>query len=139
MSVIDTLIFDRVQADLNNDTDKAFYDHIDLNRVGEAQAYVRDRFAEIGYYASITPKTDWTSTAEPTNADLASYLQNLRVLRTILNIIPTTPAVPDDVRYMNIEEANNIERLLDLLDTRITRIKQLWFYSGELYSGEVTS
>ena len=58
MSVIDTLIFDRKQSDIANDTDKAYISYTDLNRVEEAITYLKQLLANYGYN-STTQEKKW--------------------------------------------------------------------------------
>ena len=48
-----------------------------------------------------------------------------------------TPDVPADMESFTYQEANNIEKILLDIDTLLTGIEQSWFYSGDVYSGEV--
>ena len=47
-----------------------------------------------------------------------------------------TPETPETMRALNYVKANNIERILQDLDTLITNMEQAWFFSGALYAGE---
>ena len=40
------------------------------------------------------------------------------------------------MRALDYVKANNIERILQDLDTLITNMEQAWFFSGDLYAGE---
>ena len=59
MSIMDTLITDRTQADVDARNEKGTYNASDLNRVGAAMNYVADRLRAAGYDPHISPKTDW--------------------------------------------------------------------------------
>lgn len=49
MSIMDTLITDRTQADADAMNEKGTYTAIDLNRVGDAMEYLHDLFESYGY------------------------------------------------------------------------------------------
>lgn len=153
------LITDRTQADVNRvvalskkissgtateqesrewrDTLKGAYNASDLNRVGAAVEYVAGRLNGYGYTVKVNPRKDWQDTDIPTREDMTIYLANVAELRSALAILSTTPPVPDDMVNLTWQEANAIEQILVDVDDLLTRMSQAWFYSGELYAGEV--
>ena len=136
MSIMDTLITDRTQADADARNDKGTYNASDLNRVGAAMNYVADRLRAAGYDPHISPKTDWKETDYPTPQTMERYLGDLEELRGQFSVMQITPTVPKDMVNLTYREANDIERILEDVDTLITNIMAGWFYSGELYAGE---
>lgn len=117
---------------------KGAYNASDLNRVESAVQYVLDRFRANGYddlYPVI--KTDWVITEFMNVSETERYLQNIRDLRSQFVQPDGTPEVPDDMDNFTFEEANDIERILVIIDEYITKIEQAFFYSGELYGGEI--
>lgn len=117
---------------------KGAYNASDLNRVESAVQYVLDRFRANGYddlYPVI--KTDWVITEFMNVSETERYLQNIRDLRRQFVQPDGTPEVPDDMDNFTFEEANDIERILVIIDEYITKIEQAFFYSGELYGGEI--
>ena len=137
MSIMDTLITDRTQADVDARNDKGTYNASDLNRVGAAMNYVADRLRAAGYDPHISPKTDWMDGEWVTPADEAIYLGDLEELRKQFALYETTPEVPPDLEKLNYIEANSIEQILVDIDALLTNIAAGWLYSGEIYSGEV--
>lgn len=161
MSVISTLIFDRTYADFarwlelrnkgyENMTAaeraewdaanmKGAYNASDLNRVGEALNYLRDRLAAASYLPSsiFTAKTDWTMADIPTASDLRNYLRYVSTIREAMAHFKTTPAVPEYTGGLDYQEANNIEKILFDVDQLITNMLAARYYCGELYGGEV--
>ena len=137
MSIIDTLVTDRTQADVNAGNAKGTYKASDLNRVGAAMNYVADRLREQGYDPHINPKTDWKDGEWVTPADQAVYLGDLAELRKQFTMMASTQEVPPDLEKLNYIEANSIEQILVDIDTLLTNIAAGWLYSGEIYSGEV--
>lgn len=151
---------------------KGGYNHTDLNRVGTAVSYLGGRFTDLithlfeyrGTYGvaddplfhvpytaadvSIDPKTDWIRGDQVWLDQAARYIADLSVLRGLIPLPEETPAVPPDVIDLTIDEANDIEHLLDIMDDEITALTALmekwirdtasaWFYSDDLLSGEV--
>ena len=122
-------------AEWNSDL-KGFYNASDLNRVGNAMNYVANRFTESEYHPVISPKIDWTESDIPREADMAHYLADLSTLRGVLEVMPTTPEVPEDMDGLTYQEANNIEQILLDIDRLLTNIFATWVYSGDVFSGE---
>lgn len=132
-----SLITDRTRADVENKTNKGFYNASDLNRVGAAVQYVAERFAAQGYAVAVSPKTDWLASDIPTSSELETYRQNIATLRALLAVMPTTPEAPDSMAGLTYTEANSIEQILLDLDTLLTNAALAWYQSGEIYAGEV--
>ena len=158
MSVIDTLVTDRIEADVSRHrelTDKGWaemttaeksewmagmkgaYNASDLNRVASAMSYLSQRFASAGYSVPISSPTDWANGDIPTKGDLDTYLDDLRRIRAALAVMDTTPAAPESMDYLTWAKANDIEKILVDVDDALGRLLLSPFYSGEIYSGEV--
>lgn len=158
MSIIDALITDRTAADVRRWEElnaKAFpdmtadertewlagmkgsYNASDLNRVGEAIAYIVGRLNAAGHNISMSPKTDWAREDIPTPDQMVSYLWRVQKVRSALAVYPMTPAVPADMEGLTHTEANDIEKILVDVDQLITNMIAAYYYSGELYGGEV--
>lgn len=153
------LITDRVQADVDRVTAlagrvsagtataaeqtewssdlKGAYNASDLNRVGAAVAYVAGRLKGYGYVVSVSPRQDWQVTDIPTPESMTAYLADVAALRAVLTVAADTPAVPEDMERLTWKEANDIEQILVDVDELLTRMAAAWFYSGDLYAGEV--
>ena len=160
MSIVDTLIYNRTEEERNalealyakvkagNATDeemailadpahKGAYNYTDLNRVGEAILYVADRLKATGNDIMVSPKTDWTREDIPSPAQMGHYLEQIQIIRDALAVYQTTPAVPADMEGLTHNEANDIEKILLDVDELITNMIAAYYYSGELYGGEV--
>ena len=137
MSIIDTLITDRTLSDVSNGTNKGSYNASDLNRVGEAMLYVADRLRSAGYAVEVNPRVDWTDEEWVAPAAASKMLDDLSVIRKQFAHVSGTPAVPADMNGFTYGDANAIERILEAADNLLTNIMTAWFYSGEVYSGEV--
>lgn len=116
---------------------KGSYNATDLNRVGNAVAYVAGRLEDAGYAPDVSPKIDWTIPDIPTKSQMETYLENVRALRSAFTVPDSVPQVPEDMEGLTWQEANDIERILLALDTLITNMENAWFYSNEVACGEV--
>ena len=130
------LITDRTRADVENETDKGFYNASDLNRVGAAVEYIAGRFTALGYACPVTVKKDWLTSDAPTASQLETYRQNIVTLRSRIAVMASTPETPASMAGLDYVKANNIEQILLDLDALITNITKSWYFSGELYAGE---
>lgn len=116
---------------------KGAYNASDLNRVGAAVAYVAGRLTGYGYVVSVSPRQDWQVADIPTQESMTAYLADVAALRAALTVAASTPEVPEDMERLTWQEANDIEQILLDVDELLTRMAAAWFYSGELYAGEV--
>ena len=137
MSVIDTLITDRTQEDVDERTTKGHYNASDLNRVAQAMNYIANIFNQRGYHVSIFAKTDWTITDIPTQSQMQQYIANIDTLRSAISVFPSTPITPSDMAGFSWQEANDIESILRDLNDLLTNMALSWYYSGDLFAGEV--
>ncbi len=176
-TVIDTLVFNRTQADVDrvfilknkiltggltalSDEEKTeymagmkgAYNYQDMNRVGQAVAYIANRMTSIPneldayraekgvaddpiYHVPYNPssvvvsaKTNWAMGDIPTQSQVSTYLQNLTVLRRQLTLPEDTPEVPTSLNSLTFQIANDIERLLFVIYTTLVDV------TNELYS-----
>lgn len=116
---------------------KGAYNASDLNRVGAAVAYVAGRLNGYGYAVTVNPKQDWTGSDIPTAGQMAAYLRDVDTLRGAIAVMNSTPPTPDSASGLTWREANDIEKILLDVDELLTRMAAAWFYSGDLYAGEV--
>ena len=79
----------------------------------------------------------WFEDDIPTSGMMAQYITNLSELRGQFVQAETTPSVPPKMNELTWEEANNIEKILEDVDALLTNISAAWFFSGDLFSGEV--
>lgn len=118
---------------------KGAYNYTDLNRVGAALNYVRDRLADYTYLPrnAFTARVDWTASEIPTRDELTKYLGYVSTVRGAFSRLPTTPAVPADAVRLNYREANDIEQIIFDVDLLLSNMVSAWYFSGDLYSGEL--
>ena len=106
----------------------------DLNRVGAACDYVAARIRERGYCVTVEPRTNWTKEDIPTPSDMTAYLGNIKAIRNVFTV--ETPELPESMEYLKWDKANDLERVLELVDAAITRLTQSLWYAGEICAGE---
>ena len=123
-------------AEWNTDL-KGSYNASDLNRVGNAMLYLAERMNACGYSVTVSPKPDFAEGYAPKESEMDQYLADLSMLRGVLPLPESTPEVPDDMKELTYIEANNIEQILFDMDRLLTNMSMAWFYSGDLYSGEI--
>lgn len=131
------LITDRTQQDVTNGTEKGSYNASDLNRVGAAIVYLRDRLNENGYFVNILPKTDWLESDVPTDTSMDFYLECIGTIRGVLPLPSDTPEVPETMLNLTYTTANNIGKILEAVDDVLTKSITFLYYSGDICSGEV--
>ena len=116
---------------------KGSYNYTDLNRVEEAVAYVAGRLKEYGYLPSLPDTRTWSVGDIPNASDFARYLGNVAALRRAIVVWKSTPKAPDSIDRFAITEANALEQILVDLNQLLNNMADTWFYSGDLYLGEV--
>lgn len=94
------------------------------------------------------PHTTWLEGDYPLPELMERYLANVAALRALLPLPADTPTVPPDMDSLTYQEANDIERILLAVDealeeteaallTLIDNTAAAFWYSGELYAGEI--
>lgn len=131
MSVIDTLIFDRTQYDITNDTDKAYIDYNDLNRVEEAVKYLSDILFKYNYINRVNIKT-WSIDEFRKQEDCERIKENFNILKEAYFYKFETP----DFKWEDIEEANEIERILYNTHLIIKGMEESFIHSGVAQCGQ---
>lgn len=83
------------------------------------------------------PMYEWVADEIPSSESLQAYISNLQSLKRALSLPASTSTLPSDLNTLTISQANNIEKFLLEVEQWLENIKASWFYSGELFSGEV--
>lgn len=109
------------------------YGPSDLNRVGEAVAYLADWFQRDGYALDVRPKTDWTKEDFQRRSQMDRYLSDVRSVRD--ELAGDTP-LPDSMIKLDWRGANHIEEALLEAQSGLMRMEQNYIYAGEGFSGE---
>jgi hypothetical protein len=79
----------------------------------------------------------WYERDTPTSRQMETYRKNIAALRRQITVMQSTPETPETIRRLDYIRANNIEQILVDLDRLLTNIEKTWYFSGELYAGEV--
>ena len=137
MSIMDTLLTDRTKADVDAGNAKGAYNASGLNRVGETVAYVAGRLMECGTSVNVSPRQDWSESDIPTASQLERYRSDVAALRAAMVAMTTTPRAPATMTGLTCGGANALEKILEDTDVLITNLKAAWFFSGDLFAGEV--
>ena len=116
---------------------KGAYNYVDMNRVESAVDFLASRLLEVDHYVRPEVKTTWTAKDHPTKTDIDRYFGNVALLRSILPMYATTPKAPTTQKKMDYLVANDIEHILSDVDRRINGIKQSWYYTGDVFTGEM--
>lgn len=116
---------------------KGAYNFTDLNRVEEAVQFLAEKLRDRGYRVDISEAKVWTMSSLPTLADMNRYLDNVRVIRSAFATLGTTPQVPTSASGLTYKEANDIEQIIFDVNKLLDNMMSVWFFSGDLYSGEV--
>ena len=116
---------------------KGAYNATDLNRVESAVAYLVERLKIIGYYLNLDTKTLWSVSEWLTTKDSIRYLGNVQAIKDCVAATEDMPEVPESLDQLDYNKANDIEKILMLVNDIITNVTKAWFYSNDLYSGEV--
>lgn len=133
------LVYDRTQTDVLLGTDKGRYGAADLNRVEQAVGQLCGLAAMLDLDCALQLKTDWalprvfSPETWPTRKQMARYLMNVQYLCDTMALAAKLPTTMERLTW---ENANEIERALQLVFNRIQGILQAFRFSGELYAGE---
>lgn len=130
------LITDRTAEDVSEGRAKGRYNALDFIRVGEAVAYLEERFSTVGISVPVSPKLDWQIDDIPTQAQALHYLEDIEALRGKLLEYRETVSAPDSLTSLTWGQANDIETIL--MDTeKLIRdiILSYRYYSGRVISG----
>ncbi len=105
---LDALIFDRVAADVQQMTDKAYIDYRDLNRIESAIKWVSYVLNRYGYPNKTENKLDWRPEDQRTETEMGRLRNNLSAIRAAYYTPPSTPQTPEKITYTSINHAKCI-------------------------------
>lgn len=125
-----------------NATDRAWYTDTvcrgaynaeDMNRVNRAMDYLVGRVIARGYNPSYHSQgITWTMRDIPNPGQTAAYLGNVESFKALL---PDLPPVPDNMDDFIPEEANNIEKILVMVEDLTDKLSTTAWFAGELMAG----
>lgn len=151
---------------------KGAYNFTDLQRVSRSVDFLAERFVTLishlvesrachgvasdGLFAVpyseddvvVNPYLAWSRSTVVKDSNMKQYLADLRLLRELLTLPTDAPRVPPDMADLTIDEANDIEKLLFMVDVEISHTTDYkdklirdtadaWCFSGDLLSAEV--
>lgn len=145
-AVIDSLIYDRTQADVDyavslmqngvhtEESLRGAYNATDRNRVGSTINYVSELMREIGMSeAQLYVKSDWDIYGIIRKEDNDAVLSALRLLKIWLSEFEIGE-VPDSLDGLTFQKANDIERILYNIFGIYLRLTEL--HAGDGYTSE---
>lgn len=139
MNILENLIFDRVQADVDAMTKKAYVDYNDLNRVEGAVKWVSYVLNRYGYKNVTVNKLNWTMDDFRTENEMLRLKKNLDAIRAAYYTPPSTPLTPERITYTSIYQANAIEQIIydigALIDKSFPGLQHLSFRLGDKVIG----
>ena len=127
------LVFDRTQADLDNDTWKGQYNPSDLNRVESWCKYLADSLSDYGYSITITTKTNWTQLNKRYATEMERVRSNIRKIMTGYHYLTN---IEPNAEFFNFTKANNWEKILDEINMLMISMKQYFVYSNVANAGQ---
>lgn len=127
------LIFDRTQADVDNDTWKGQYNISDLNRVETWCGYLAEQLNNYGYAITITTKTDWTQLDKRKANEMERIRSNIKKIMTGYHYLT---AIEPNADFFNYVKANNWEKILYEIYRLIGGMGNYFVYSGVANAGQ---
>lgn len=136
MSILDSLVTNRTSSDVAAKNSNGTYNYTDLNRVNEAVDYIAEMLRSYGYAVNIESAKTWAENDIPFASEMNVYISRVRGI-AVIDFSSSPPALPPDMDRLTYSSANNIEEFLKQLGTIAEKIPLTWYYSGEVYGGEV--
>ena len=117
---------------------KGRYSHTDMNRVENAMLEISRNLRSLGYdVPSLFLKTNWTVRSIPTREDFDRCFGNVETLRGVLPLPATTPETPTTESRWNYIAANDLEKILEVIDEMTQKLVSARYYAGDIYAGEI--
>ena len=130
---MEDLIYDRSESDIVNDTVKGQYNYTDFNRIESWCKYIADTLNNNGYLIMIVTKTDWNMNSYHTYSDLERIRKNIETLKKAFFCYTK---VPENLKKMTYQKANELERVIYELDYFIKCMENNFVYSGVCGAGQ---
>lgn len=125
---LDPLITDRTAQDVSAGTEKGFYNVSDVQRVNSYIEYLSD---VLGLNLTVTGVSLGQAL---TRAQMDVILSNINAIRAAWYVADDTPITPIAVNW-DYEKANNIEKILKVLDEFYQSVQIDKLYSGTFRAG----
>lgn len=133
--MLEDLITDRIKSDVDNGTDKGFYNYTDLNRVESACVTVASVLNDAGHPTTLEPQKTWSMTDFPNTTEMNRYLYNVKRCKSQLGVPDEFYGLPNNMEELDYNYANAIEKSLLQTVEFVGKIKEQEIYSGEFNSG----
>ena len=125
---LDPLITDRIAQDVTTGTKKGFYNVSDIQRINSYIQYLSD---VLGLNLTVT---DVSLGQALTRTQMQSIIDNVNAIRAVWYVASDTPQTPIAVNWDYVK-ANNIEKILKVLDEFYQSIQIDKLYSGTFRAG----
>ena len=125
---LDPLIIDRTTQDVITGTKKGFYNVSDVQRINSYIQYLSD---VLGLNLTVT-NVSWGQAL--TRAQMDAILSNINAIRAAWYVASDTPITPIAVNWDYVK-ANNIEKILKVLDEFYQSVQIDKLYSGTFRAG----
>lgn len=134
------LITDRTRSDVLLNTKKGRYEAADLNRVESAvrcAMFIAKDILPADF--NLQTKTDWgapglfSASSWNVGYQMDRYLSNVKGLCEAVGI---QADLPQSMRFLKANGANQIEKALELVRSKIGKSYKAYQYSGEVCAGE---
>lgn len=116
---------------------KGAYTAEDMNRVISACAYLYEVFLSYGYearrYGYVAIEPNLTDARYLSESFVSQYLANVAALKAVW---VTIQEIPDTMKSLTVDGANDIEKLLAEVDHWQQVMPTGYIFSGEAFSGE---
>ena len=122
------LITDRAAKDITGRTDKGFYNLSDIERINSYISYLSDELE-----LNLTVDTV-TFGKVLTRAEMQSIIDNINAIRAAWYVATDTPQTPIPLAW-NYRKANDLEKIVKVLDEFLQSVKVDKLYSGTFRSG----
>ena len=127
------LIFDRTQADVDNDLPKGQLNPSDLNRVEIWCDYLATELNAVGYNIQITTKTNWVQTDPREAAEMERIRSNIKKIQQGYTYITEINASAENFDW---RKANNWEKILNEIYYLMYGMKSYYVYGGVARGGQ---
>lgn len=133
---MENLIYDRTEIDVKNKTDKGYHNISDLNRIEEWCAYLAILLSSYNYEVDVKVKTNWQMTDIRKECEMERIKGNIELLKETYCNIPRNISIPSSLSPIDINIANDIERILWSIDNIIKGMENNFIKSGIARSGQ---
>ena len=108
---------------------------IDINRIENNIAYLSQKLSELDYQSSVSVK-QWVKDDLPTTIDITRIINNVKTLITSFHQMSNAPTLPSNI--LTYEDANQLEKNIDLIKYLLDCMVSSFRQSGTLQSGTTT-